>query len=348
MPAAIRNLLIFVTTLGGLIFIHELGHLIAALLGGVKVQEIGWGLPPRLRRITSIRGTEVTLNWIPLGGFVRLKGEFDAGAPDSLLSRPPLIRLAIFLAGPLSNLLIGYLLLTLTFMVGWPDRVRILDVNDPSPAYSAGLRAGDIVLSANQARVTENTHLRDAIYASLGEPMTLEVLRGEVTFTASFAPRQTWPEGQGPAGFTSSMEVVQYPLSSALRNAAKRMLLQIQEFAFLPARLLQGQIQPDQVRFASPLGLKQISDQVVENALFWEASFPLLNWAAILSIALGITNLLPLPALDGGRILFVLVEILRGKAISVKLEKIVHATGMLALFGLMFALLIRDIIEPIF
>lgn len=348
MFAAIRNLLIFVTTLGGLILIHELGHLVAALLGGVKVKEIGLGLPPRIRRITSIRNTDVTLNWIPLGGFVRLKGEFDTSAPDSLLSRPARTRLAIFLAGPLSNLLIGYLLLTLTFIAGWPDRVRILEVSNPSPAYSAGLRSGDVVLQANNTLITESTHLREAIYASLGKPVILDILRGEKTFTTTLTPRKAWPEGQGPAGFISSLEVVQYPLPSAIQRASEKMLFQIREFALLPARLLRGQIVPEQVRFASPLGLKQMSDQVVENALVWEACFPLLNWAAVLSIALGLTNLLPLPALDGGRILFVLIEVIRGKAIDIKLEKIVHAAGMMALFGLMFALLIHDIVEPLF
>jgi regulator of sigma E protease len=348
MPAAIRNLLIFIATLGGLILIHELGHLIAALLGKVKVKEIGLGLPPRICRITSIRNTDVTLNWIPLGGFVRLKGEFDASTPDSLLSQPARTRLAIFLAGPLCNMVIGYLLLTLTFIIGFPDRVRITSVSNPSPAYSAGLRPGDIIVKANDAPITENTRLGDVVNASLGQPVIMDILRGEKTITTIITPRMTWPEGQGPAGFTSTMEIVRYPLFGAMQRAGEKMLFQIREFALLPVRLLQGRVEPEQVRFASPLGLKQMSDQVVENALVWDAPFPLLNWTAVLSIALGLTNLLPLPALDGGRILFVLIEAIRGKAIDIKLEKIVHAAGMVALFGLMFVLLIHDIVEPLF
>jgi regulator of sigma E protease len=144
------------------------------------------------------------------------------------------------------------------------------------------------------------------------------------------------------------MEIVRFPLSEATKRAAQRTFFNVHELVALPARILLDQIQPEEVRMVSPVGLKQLSDQVVESAESWREWFPILNFAASISIALGLTNILPLPALDGGRIVFVLIEMLRGKGVDLKFERLVHGAGLVAFLGLMVVLIIQDVLKPIF
>jgi regulator of sigma E protease len=343
----LSNLLIFIAILGGLILIHELGHLLVGIRCGVQVKEFGLGLPPRLFKMGSVRGTDITLNWIPLGGFVLFEGEFDSSTPVGLASKTPLSRLAILSAGSICNLTIGYLLLVFMFVAGWPDRINVLDVQMPSPAYSAGLEPMDKILQINGKQINSNIQLRDEMAANAGEPVILGIERGNERLSLHLTPRTVWPEGQGPAGFTSTMEIVRYPLNQAFMRALDSWILHVQELVSLPIRFLNHQIQPDEVRLVSPIGLKQISDQAIENAESWDECFPILNFVAAISIALGLTNLLPLPALDGGRMFFVLVEVVRGKAVDAKCERVVHGAGLVALLSLMFVLIIQDIIHPL-
>jgi regulator of sigma E protease len=345
---SISNLLIFISLLGGLILAHELGHLLVAMRCGVRVKEFGLGLPPRLLKIGSVKGTALTLNWIPLGGFVILDGEFDPSRPRGLASKSPISRLGILFAGSMTNLLIGYVLLVFAFAAGWPDQIKIRNVNTPSPAHNAGLQPNDVVLQINGDEIHSNDQLQDEIFAHKGQAIELGIQRGSEFLSVTFTPRTVWPEGQGPAGFSSSTDVTRYPFDKAFQRAAEQWILNMRELAALPARLLQGQMQPDEVRLVSPIGLKQLSDQVIENSEVWQEWFPILNFAAAISIALGLTNILPLPALDGGRILFVLIEVLRGKGIDVKREKLIHGAGLVAILGLMFVLIVQDILNPPF
>jgi regulator of sigma E protease len=344
----IGHLLIFVGIIGSLILAHELGHLFLALRCGVPVKEFGLGLPPRLCQIGSYKDVAITFNWIPLGGFVLLEGELDPSRPRGLASRPPFSRLAILSAGSITNLLIGYILLAIAFTSGWPEQIKIIEIAAASPAHSAGLRPGDLVLQINDKEVSSNTQLRDEILEHSGQLLHLKIQRKSEVFFLDLTPRVEWPDGQGPAGFTTSRDIVQYPLDQALVHAARQWAFNLHELTALPIRILQDQIQPGEVRLVSPVGLKLLSDQVVENAESWGEWFPILNFAASISIALGLTNLLPLPALDGGRIAFVLIEVLRGKSIDLKYEKLAHAAGLVAFLGLTVALIIQDILNPPF
>jgi regulator of sigma E protease len=342
------NLLIFIAIMGGLILVHELGHLIVAVRCGVRVKEFGLGLPPRLLRIGTYKDVAITLNWIPLGGFVLLEGELDPSKPRGLASKSPVSRLAILSAGSLTNLLIGYILLVFAFTSGWPDQIKIVEISNPSPAHNAGLQPGDLVMQINGGEINSNAQLRNEILEHAGQRISLKIQRGGENLFIQLTPRREWPEGQGPVGFTTSMNLVRYPLDEALGRAAHRSFLNLYELAALPTRILLHQVQPQEVRLVSPVGLKQLSDQVVENAEAWKEWFPILNFAASISIALGLTNLLPLPALDGGRIVFVLIELFRGKGIDVKVEKVAHAAGLVAFLGLMVVLIIQDILNPPF
>ena len=138
-----------------------------------------------------------------------------------------------------------------------------------------------------------------------------------------------------------------YPLPRAAVRALQESAYQVREIVLLLPRLITRQIQPNEVRLVSPVGLKAINDQAVEVAVQLEQLFPVLHLLAFVSIALAVTNLLPLPALDGGRILFVLVEKVRGKRIAPEKESLVHFVGMAMLLGLMAMLVINDIMDPV-
>jgi regulator of sigma E protease len=342
----IRNIVIFIIILGVLVFVHELGHFIAALLARVKIKEFGFGLPPRLRRIASWRDTEITLNWLPLGGFVRPEGEFDPDIPEGLAASSPWARLGIFAAGPLANLIIGLCLLVLGFMAGWPDQVKVVDVFTVSPAEIAGLQSHDVITQVNGSPVHNTTELRDLIYENKGHPITFSIQRNGELSTITLTPRNTWPEGEGPAGFVTSGVIIKYKLPTALRRGVEQMIALVQETAHLTIRLARGQIPSGEARITGPVGLKQVSDQAVANAIQWDEWFPLLYLGAWMSTAIGLTNLLPLPALDGGRALFVGIEIFRGKRISIKVEKAIHAAGVVVLLILFAALTLNDIRHP--
>lgn len=341
-------LIAFGAILGAVILVHELGHFAAARAFQVRINELGIGLPPRLARLGSVWGAEISLNWIPLGGFVRPAGEFDASVPDGLAASPPLARIGILCAGSFANLLLSVLLMTAAFMVGWPDQVEVLSVEAGSPAATAGLLSADRISMANGEPVREAGELRDLLEASAGAPVLLQVERGTQIIEATIWPRTNPPEGHGPAGFTSSGILIRYKPLPALARAIEKIAdllaatVQITFDALTP-----GESEPG-VRLAGPLGLKQASDQAVRNASDWKEPFPVLFLIAWLSLAVAMTNLLPLPALDGGRILLVLIEAIRSRRMDPKVEKWVHALGMVGLLLLTLALSARDVMDPLF
>ncbi|MFQ5942704.1 MAG: RIP metalloprotease [Anaerolineales bacterium] len=341
-------LIAFVVIMGSVVLVHELGHFAVARAGQIRIKELGIGLPPRLARLGSFGDTEISLNWIPLGGFVLPAGELNASVADGLAASPPLIRIGLLGAGSLANLLFAVLLMTAAFMLGWPDQVEVLSVEPGSPAAVAGLLPADRILAAGGEPVREAGGLRDRLEASAGAPVVLEIERGAQIIEATIRPRTDPPEGRGPAGFTSSGVLVQYKLPTAFRRATMKVAdliaatVQVTVEALTP-----GESDPD-VRLAGPLGLKQASDQAVRNAMDWKEPFPVLYLAAWLSMAVAITNLLPLPALDGGRILLVVIELILSQRVEPRVEKWIHALGMASLLVLLLALTARDVIDPLF
>ncbi|MFQ5923656.1 MAG: RIP metalloprotease [Anaerolineales bacterium] len=348
MSESLTLLIAFGAILGGVVIVHELGHFAAARAGGVRINELGIGLPPRLALLGSLWGAEISLNWIPLGGFVRPAGEFDASVPDGLAASPPLTRIGVLSAGSLANLLLSVSLMTAAFMVGWPDQVEVNSVEAGSPAAAAGLLPADRILYANGEPVREAGELRGLLEASAGAPVVLEIKRGLQIVETTIWPRTDLPEGHGPAGFTSSGVLLRYGPVSALGRATMKIAdLFTATVQVAAGTLIPGESDPG-VRLAGPLGLKQASDQAVRNASDWEEPFPVLYLAAWLSLAVAMTNLLPLPALDGGRILLVLIEVIRSRRMKPKVEKWVHALGMVGLLVLMLALTARDVMHPLF
>ncbi|MEK7784736.1 MAG: M50 family metallopeptidase, partial [Chloroflexota bacterium] len=295
-----------------------------------------------------------SLNWIPLGGFVRPAGEDDPNVPDGLAASPKRVRFIVLAAGPAANLLIGFIVFTIGYTLGWPvynDSVNIAEVVSGAPADLSGLRPGDTILTINdEAVTTTNNRLTEVVRENLGAPVTLTLRRDDQTLSIQVTPRTEWPQGQGPMGVTleSAWKLVEYPLPQAIGLGVNEVFYQIYETLMLPVRLTTGAIQANEVRFVSVVGLKSINDAAVDTAIEINEWFPILRFMGTISVALALTNLLPLPALDGGRIMFVLIEAARGRRVEPMREGLVHVMGLVFLLALMAVLVINDIFNPIF
>lgn len=227
----IRNLLVFIVILGSAIFIHEFGHFLASRTFRVEIEEFGFGLPPKMLELGVWRGTRFTLNWIPLGGFVRPKGEYDPECTDGLAASSPIARISIFLAGALANLILGFAILTAAFMAGGPEeqRVRVLEVFPNAPAAQAGLQAEDIIVKVDGEEVAGAVQLRVLIRKHLGEQMVFEVARSGDIVQIYLTPRTDYPTDEGPAGFMSRGIIARHNVIDAAEKSLEQIGLIIQE-----------------------------------------------------------------------------------------------------------------------
>ncbi len=420
-----------IVVLGPLVLIHELGHYVLAKLAGVRVEEFGFGFPPRmlklwygrgemmvgstrviippaLRRPAGLRGgawvdvvtrqrddgdyvlqrltvldpaaddikpkreyvdagvriqgevtllepgTLYSLNWLPLGAFVRMTGEDDPSDPRSLAAQPKRWRVAILAAGAVLNIIIAVFLSTAVYTSGLPEKwvVQITTVEPESAAAEAGILPRDIILAADGQAIDDGLlQLRNIIQAAPEREVELTVLRGKETLTLTATPRRD-SDGHGLLGIwmspwpdRSGMQT--YSLPQALRAGVNDMVQAIVMTVQLPARLIRGGATSAEDRPVSIVGISQVLTISLQQSVEWGVAFPVLQTASLISLALGLTNLLPLPALDGGRIFFVLVEALRGRRIPPEREAVIHFVGMVVLVGLMLFVMFQDVINPI-
>ncbi len=346
----------FVLAFGILVFLHELGHFIMARFNKIDVEEFGFGYPPRMAKLFTRNGTVFSLNWIPFGGFTKMKGEAgDATEPGSFGAAKAWRRLVVLLGGPLMNLLLGLVIFAFIFtQTGTPDptRVQIEEVAANSPAANAGLTTGDIFVSIDGVKITSMDQLSKTIAASLGKPVEVTVLDNGVSKTVTLTPRANPPQGQGALGVVIGNPLVPTSIFAAIPQAAQTTLAQGKQLLLLPYQLIAGKISPQQGRVVSVVGVYDIFSQIqaqdqASGATPQYAFLNVLSFFGIISIALGYTNLLPIPALDGGRILFLLPELLFKKKVKPELENTVHYIGFAILMVLMVVLVINDIVNPI-
>ncbi|HMK07551.1 MAG TPA: M50 family metallopeptidase [Anaerolineales bacterium] len=335
------DLLVFAVILGGAVVLHEVGHLIVALAGKVRILETGIGLPPRLATLGRVRGTIVSLNWIPLGGFIRPAGEFGGTGPGDFAARPKSLQATVLLAGPAANLLAAMALLTLAFVLGGPDGslARVIDVSPGSPAEAAGLRVGDVIHGRQYPGGEGELSLRETLTSRAGSPIRLALDRAGVETTVELTPRTNPPPGEGPAGFTTMMVVRRYAPAEAAAAAATTI-------ADVTRSLFDGLRGEAPARLVGPLGLKQASDQAVDGSLRWSSAYPLLYVAALIQLGLALTNLLPIPALDGGRLTILGLDAM-GLHLAPRLTRAVVAASAVGLIVLMAALTVRDLVDPL-
>lgn len=344
----------FFIILTPIILVHELGHFVAARLSNIRVEEFGLGFPPRALKLFERNGTLYSLNWIPLGGFVRPAGEDDPTVPGGLASASKRARLFVLSAGALANFLLALVIFWLAYMVGTPA-VELSTVNPNSPADLAGLEVGDIILEVDGVRAENSSVIIEIVEEFLGQPMPILVQRGDEELLLHITPRLPgeYDEAvEGPLGIALTFSSTGNRLTRTPVEAAKESAASVWEIVYLtvkvPAMLISGEITAAEARPVSVVGISQIAGEAAETSVNNNTFFPILNMAAFISVALGFTNLLPIPALDGGRILFVLIEAVRGRRIEPEREGMVHVVGMLILLGLMVLLIVQDIVNPIF
>lgn len=362
------TVLIFLILLSVLVLVHELGHFIAAKKLGVTVEEFGLGLPPKIRKLFTWQGTEFTLNWLPLGGFVKMCGE-DREAPTInhqpstieaagfFYAQKPWKRAIILVAGVFMNLVLGVAAFTAVYTVlGIPEErnVVVIDGVAPnSPAELAQLRQNDVVnglrVAGNELPVARTNEFIDFINAHRGEEITLNIKRGQENKEIAITPRveSETPAGEGALGVAiSNIQFIHYPwwqmpfrasvtgFKEALawgRNTVEGLGKMVSDL------IVHGKV-PDDV--AGPVGIARITGEVAKRG--W---IPLFQLAGILSINLAIVNILPIPALDGGRLLFLGIEKLRGKPMDPNKERLIHLAGYAVLLGLIVLITIRDVMK---
>jgi len=349
MDLILYTILPFAGVLVVLIVAHELGHFITAKLTGVKVLEAGLGYPPRIWGFTW-RSTIYSINWLPLGGFVRLLGEEDPSDPGSLAAKPRWVRLLVLASGSGMNFILPILLFAIAFMIPRDVNVgltQITDVVPDAPAQEAGLQSGDVIFEINDEEVRNIREVSLAIRLNLGETIDFTVKHPDgVVETIPVHARWAPPQGQGPTGIMignmySFTEKESFPPWQAIPKGWTATLDSLILARNEVITWFKGSSGPD---VAGPVGIAQATGEVVEQA-GWQVLF---DFAALLSINLAIINILPLPMLDGGRIAFVLLEIARrGKRIAPEKEALVHLVGLALIITLAVAITYFDVLRII-
>ena len=344
----------FFVVLTPIILVHELGHFIAARLSNIRVEEFGLGFPPRALKLAERNGTIYSLNWIPLGGFVRPAGEDDPSVPGGLAAASKRARLFVLFAGAGANFIMAFLVFWIALMIGMPA-VAVEVVVPDSPAMVAGFEPGDVFLEVDGVEAESSGLIAAIMREKAGQPVDVLVERGDGMELLSVVPRvpgEYDPNEEGPIGVglmaaPDGQRITRAP-GEALVDSAASMWEIVYLTVSVPSMLMNGEISPSDARPVSVVGISQIAGQAAEVSVTNSNLFPILNMVGFISVALGFTNLLPIPALDGGRILFVLIEAVRGRRIEPEREGMVHVVGMLVLLGLMVLLIVQDIVNPIF
>jgi regulator of sigma E protease len=350
------SILLFILAVSFLAFIHELGHYLTSKFFKIEVEEFGLGFPPRAKKLFTWKGTDFTLNWIPFGAFVRPKGENDPEVPGGLASAHPLQRLVVLLGGPFMNIVMGVFLFSLIFaQTGIPDPNSVLigGVVQESPAEKAGLLQDDVVKKANDQVIDGVNKFRQIILGNPGKEVSLDVLRAGQIVTLRVVPNPNPTTGEGLIGVMLTNPVVSVAWYQTVPMAFNVSMEYCRQVLILPYKLIMGQLPPEQSRVTSVVGLGSLFVQARNRDIETQSTSSTtpavtsLTLVAIISVALGITNLLPIPALDGGRILFLLPELLFRKRVPARYENAVHVIGFFALLLLMAVIVVQDIVYPI-
>ncbi len=366
------TVIVFILILGVLIFVHELGHFLTARQSGIKTDEFGFGFPPRIlgfvkdeetgkrklvwgnKEVLS-KFTIYSINWIPLGGFVKIKGEDGEGKKekDSFAGKPARTRIKVLAAGVMMNFILAWVLIAIALMIGAPEAVdsaqavpnahiQVTDVASNSPASTMGLKIGDeIVGTPSGTKFQSVSDLQKYIDSHKGQQIILEIKRGNQTLDLKGVPRANPPAGQGALGVELAATIIKsYPWYEAIWqglldvfNLIWAMIVAI--YGILKSLFMGHSVSAD---VTGPVGIAILTKQVTALGLVY-----VLQFAALLSINLGIINAIPFPALDGGRILFVVIEKIKGRPVSQRVEQTFHTVGFLLLILLMIIITFRDV-----
>ena len=356
-----------------MVFVHELGHFLTARGFGIKCEEFGMGLPPRAvgwqkyqgrwrliwgnREITPDEPMIYSINWIPVGGFVKIKGENgdQAGESNSFGHKPIWQRNIVLAAGVTMNLVLCVLALALGFAIGMPSavednqggkfvsapQVQVTEILPDMPAVGSDVKPGDVIAKVNGVEITSSQALKDNFSQLVGQTAKITIERDNAQLEKDIAIVQK--DGITGIGIgIMDVGVVRYPLHLALWHGLvmtwQWLVLIVLAVVGLVRQLFGGPSMG--LDFAGPVGIAVMTGQAAKMGWIY-----VLQFVALLSLNLAIINILPFPALDGGRIMFLIVEKIRGKAVNSKWENLSHNVGFLLLMLLIVIITYRDIIR---
>jgi len=355
----ITTVLIFIIVLGLLVFVHELGHFLTAKKLGMKVEEFGFGFPPKIWSKKGKDGVDYSVNWIPLGGFVRIKGEDGQNRddPDSFGSKKPWKRAIVLCAGVAMNFLLCAVLLSIGFMIGLPQAVdqqaleqglvedyklQVIAVYDDYPAKEAGVELGDVLLAVDDQEIKGINNLLDYTSSKIGEKVQYKFERGKELVTQEIEIIDIG-EGKGGVGIgLVETGIVSYPVHQAVWQGFKLTGWLTKEITFAFGNIIKNLVigKPAGVQVSGPVGIAVLTGQVAKLGFIY-----ILQFTALLSLNLAIINFIPFPALDGGRIVFLIIEKIRRKPVSQKIEGLIHTLGFSLLMLLIIIVTFQDIVR---
>jgi len=376
------TIIIFIIILSILVFAHELGHFWTAKKLGLMPKEFGFGFPPRIGglykstkgkwrwkwgngKIEGAASTVYSLNWLFLGGFVNVGEDDDIGGDEELKKDPkhfknqkPWKRGVILTAGVVMNLILAAVFFSIGYMIGLPKvvdeigpgarvsekNIQVVQVLDNTPAKDAGVKAGDIILSVNGKEFENYKDLSEFAASKNNKELDYKIKRGQDELDLTIIPEPIFENNNIPGVGIAITEtgLVSYPWYLAIWEGVKTTIFLtwyiIVAFAALIKSLIMGQ--GAGVEIAGPVGIANMTGQMAQLGFVY-----ILQFSAILSINLAIINYLPFPALDGGRVLFLIIEKLRGRPVSEKVETFMHNLGFMLLMLAVAVVTLRDVLK---
>lgn len=374
----ITTIIVFLLVLSVIVFIHEMGHFVSARKMGVRVEEFGLGIPPRMFGVKKVDGkfkmvwgkgeldkdspTVYSLNWFPVGGFVKIKGESgeDAQSEDSFAHKPVWQRSVMISAGVIMNVVLCMVLLSIGFGFGMPAAVdtdisdkaivnnrsiQIIQLLPEGQAKLAGIEAGDVIAKVGGQEFTTTLELNGFLADKLDQEVVFEIKRGGETIEKNITIGKYSFEGKESVGIGVALietAIVKYPWYLAIYKGITATFIWMSAIVVAFATVIKNLIvgAPTGVEVAGPVGIAVLTGQAARMGIIY-----LLQFTALLSLNLAIINILPFPALDGGRLFFLILEKIRGRAVKQEWENVIHNVGFLFLMGLVLLVTFGDIIK---
>lgn len=324
------TVIVAILVFNAIVFFHEAGHYIAARLGGIKVVEFALGMGPKIVG-AKIGETMYSLRAFPIGGFCLMLGEDEEkNDPGAFNNRPVGIRLAAIAAGPLVNLLVAVIIYSL--VIAPVDAPVIGQVTKGMPAEKAGIVAGDVIVDINDVKISSWQEMKPEIAKYEGELITVTLENGGVQRDVQLTPIKNPNTNDIIIGVAQKVHIGGFSITNGIKTtgAISQMMLD-----FL-GQLVMGKANADEV--SGPISIIVYMNEAAKTGFL-----SMLYLTAIISLNLAILNLLPIPALDGGRLLFLFIELIRRKPLPAEKEGMVHFIGLVALMALSIFLMYRDI-----
>lgn len=355
----ILSIIIFIFTILTLVVIHELGHFLVAKKFGIKVEEFGFGIPPKIWG-KKIGETLVSINWIPFGGFVRLLGEDEVDKkvlanPRSFAAKPVMQRILVVVAGVLMNLVLAWIIFyTVIISQGFkiiyptPEPGVFIGYLEPEfPAQKSGVRLGERVVAIDGKEVKNFDEPKAIIQQKKGEEVTLTLAdaEGKNKRDIKITPQKKEEQFLIGVGF-SPITFKQYATLADKTFSGITYSWDLTRLTFMGlgntiSDLTSGNFQKASEQVAGPVGIARVTNGILQEG--WQAILPYLWFVGVISLTLAIFNVLPIPALDGGRLFFLVVEAITGKKVKAEWERVIHTVGFAALLSLAFLITYSDI-----